>query len=187
MKKSSEQAAPPPGVAEPMLPAPAMVNELETKPAVIAQSNEAVSATQTEERASTSAEEKGARGQEETHGTMVTAKAPAINPSAAPIAGFGAMANKTSARAFSAYPALLPSGLPANSKATRSKVTVAVDKAGAVFVTTDAGGHWESVRQQWSGQAVAVRMQTNAPGVYELVNDQGQVWVSTDGRAWTAK
>ena len=70
---------------------------------------------------------------------------------------------------------------------TGSKATVAVDKGGAVFVSTDAGGHWESVTQQWSGQAVAVRMQAKARGAYELVNDQGQLWVSTDGRVWTAK
>ena len=34
---------------------------------------------------------------------------------------------------------------------------------------------------------MAVRMQAKAPGAYELVTDQGQLWESTDGRVWTAK
>jgi magnesium-transporting ATPase (P-type) len=142
-----------------------------------------------EEQASASAGEKGAPAQQEMHRTIQTAAAaaPVMNAGAAPIAGFGTMANKTSTRALSLYAALLPSGLPAISRATRLTATVALDKAGAVFISTDSGGHWESVARQWSDKAVAVRMQTNTTGVYELVNDKGLVWVSTDGRIWTAK
>ena len=73
---------------------------------------------------------------------------------------------------------------------------MAVDGAGGVFVSGDAGSHWESVAKQWSGRAVGVRLQTpeagesttySAGAVFEIVNDQGQVWVSTDGRYWKAK
>ncbi len=188
MKKSIAQAPPPPGPVKPMLPAPGTVTELAMQSAT-AESRQAERTTQTEEPANASAEEKGARGQGEMHGTMQTAAAaaPAVNAGAAPIAGFGAMANKTSTRALSLYAALLPSGLPAISKATGSKVTVAMDKAGSVFVNADAGSPWESVARQWSGKAVAVRMQSRTPDVYELVNDQGQMWESTDGKLWTAK
>ena len=184
MKKSSAQG-PSPSQVEPMLPAPRAVNELATQSAT-AESSEAERARQTEERAS--AEEKGARGQQEMHGTMQpAAAAPAFNAGAAPTARFGAMANKTSASTLSLYAALLPSGLPTVSTAKGSKVSLAVDKSGAVFASTDGGSHWENVVRQWSGQAVTVRTQARAPDVYELVNDQGQMWVSTDGRVWTAK
>jgi photosystem II stability/assembly factor-like uncharacterized protein len=71
---------------------------------------------------------------------------------------------------------------------------VAVDGTGAVYLSEDAGSHWESVAKQWSGRVVAVRMQTAAglvvpvqSAVFEIVNDRGQVWVSADGRAWKAK
>ena len=187
LKKSSEEVAAPPSQVEPMVPARGLVDALEGQQAATAQSNEAARATQTEERASANAEERGAREQEGMHGTVLTAAAPAFAASASTMAGLAVGASKTPTKVFSAKAALLPSGLLAHSMATGSKATVAVDKGGAVFVSTDAGGHWESVTQQWSGQAVAVRMQAKARGAYELVNDQGQLWVSTDGRVWTAK
>ena len=95
-----------------------------------------------------------------------------------------------------ARPAPLPSGLPAVSTASAQGSTLAVDEAGGVFVIKDAGGHWENVTKQWDGRAVAVRLQKPATGesasstamaIFEIVNDQGQVWVSTDGRNWKAK
>jgi hypothetical protein len=187
MKKNPAQVALPPVPREARLPAPRLVNESEPQLAATARPSEAPRAKQTEERASTSAEERGAREQEGMHGTVLTAAAPAFAASASTMAGLAVGASKTPTKVFSAKAALLPSGLLAHSMATGSKATVAVDKGGAVFVSTDAGGHWESVTQQWSGQAVAVRMQAKARGAYELVNDQGQLWVSTDGRVWTAK
>jgi hypothetical protein len=93
-------------------------------------------------------------------------------------------------------PAALPSGLPAVSTASARGLTVTVDGAGALFVREDAGSGWESVTKQWSGRAVAVRLQVSAAGaiasssagaVFEIVNDQGKVWVSADGRNWKSK
>jgi len=95
-----------------------------------------------------------------------------------------------------AKPAALPSGLPAVSTASARGLTVAVDGAGGVFVRAGAGSGWETVTKQWSGRAVVVRLQVSAAGesvstsaetVFEIVNDQGQVWVSTDGRNWKAQ
>ena len=61
----------------------------------------------------------------------------------------------------------------------------------------DAGGRWVSVAKQWNGRVVAVHLQTKlganagiadaSAGGFEIVNDQGLVWVSTDGRIWKAK
>jgi photosystem II stability/assembly factor-like uncharacterized protein len=99
--------------------------------------------------------------------------------------------------AYKAKQAALPSGSPAVSTATASQFMLAVDQAGAVFHSEDSGIHWERVARQWSGRAVAVRVQSTvgantsaAPSpnvVFEIVNDQGQVWVSRDGRIWKAK
>jgi photosystem II stability/assembly factor-like uncharacterized protein len=93
-----------------------------------------------------------------------------------------------------AKPAALPSGLPAVATATARHSTLAVDQAGAVFVSEDAGGHWERVARQWTGRAVTVRVQVNDSGagatpgaLFEIVNDRNLVWVSADGLVWKAK
>ena len=106
----------------------------------------------------------------------------------------------------------LPSGLPAVSSASADHRTLAVDEKGALFVREDSGGTWEKVKRQWTGRAIVVRRHANgidATGVartpetagepsnsgavsqpdtvFELVNDQSQVWISVDGRIWTTK
>lgn len=101
---------------------------------------------------------------------------------------------------FAAKQTELPSGLAAVSTATVQHKVLAVDKAGAVFLSTDAGAHWDAIDRRWTGKAVEVRTQMDvntkaesAVGeepsqiVFELVNDQGEVWVSTDGRSWKAR
>lgn len=92
----------------------------------------------------------------------------------------------------------LPSGLVAVSRAASQQNVLAVDKDGGVFLSTDAGGHWESIGRQWNGKAVAVRTAPQIQGAatggakssqvgFELVNDEGQVWASADGRNWNPK
>jgi hypothetical protein len=90
----------------------------------------------------------------------------------------------------------LPSGLVMVSTVIAEHKVLAVDKAGSVFLSADAGVHWESIGRQWSGRAVAVRSQAEvkpsadrgAPeNTFELVNEEGQVWTSPDGRSWKAK
>jgi len=106
----------------------------------------------------------------------------------------------------------LPGGRPAVSVASTDRRTLAIDKSGELYLSEDSGATWDRVKRQWSGRAVAVRKHANevdttgaapapttdenpsAPGavsqpdtVFELVNDQGQVWLSADGRIWTAK
>jgi hypothetical protein len=106
----------------------------------------------------------------------------------------------------------LPSGRPAVSIASADRRTLAIDKSGELFLSKDSGVTWDKVKRQWSGRAVAVRKHANGidatratpapttdekpstPGavsqpdtVFELVNDQSQVWISIDGVIWTAK
>jgi hypothetical protein len=111
-------------------------------------------------------------------------------------------------------PVHLPSGLPTISIAHEGERMIAIDNAGALFVSEDSGATWEAVTTQWTGRAVLVRKKTSpqpeeaAPPaakaessgdtsgsgavsesdtVFELLNDQGQVWLSKDGKIWAAR
>lgn len=106
----------------------------------------------------------------------------------------------------------LPNGQPAVSSASADHRTLAVDKLGELFLSVDSEATWHKVKRQWDGRAILVRRHANAvdttgatptpetgenpavPGsvsqhdtVFELVNDQSQVWISEDGRIWTAQ
>jgi hypothetical protein len=107
----------------------------------------------------------------------------------------------------------LPSGLAVVSSTSSRPFMLAIDKAGALFLSADRGDTWERIDKQWKGRAVEVTQlssanaglapaptdqsetapstPTNASAapsiVFELLNDKGQAWVSTDGRAWTPK
>ena len=109
----------------------------------------------------------------------------------------------------------LPSGLAVVSSATAGSIVLAIDKAGALFLSRDHGNTWERVATQWTGRAVTVTEQfavngavetapasqngtaagasTNPkpaappPVIFELFNDKNQAWMSTDGRIWNTK
>jgi hypothetical protein len=112
--------------------------------------------------------------------------------------------------AITERPIHLPSGLPALSIASSDRRLLAIDKKGALFFSDDSGLAWEKVKRQWTGRAILVRRKTaedatpptaTAPesagktadslsqpeSVFELVNDQSELWLSADGRIWTAK
>ncbi len=136
--------------------------------------------------------------------TVTVAAAPAPDtPAAAP------------AEPTPAGPTQLPSGLAAVSIASRGHLLLAIDKAGALFLSENHGATWERIATQWTGRAVAVQQQAQLHGAlfaapaaqngptggsspnaglapsptafFELSNDKNQTWVSTDGRNWTAK
>jgi hypothetical protein len=134
----------------------------------------------------------------------------AVEPRAART--FGAPRTPTTSMAvYMARQTGLPSGLAAVSIVAVGHNMLAVDKAGRLFLSTDGGQHWDSIKQQWSGQAVAVRTRQGSKGSadaavagaasagsaaagggtsqagFQLVNDQGRVWVSPDGRTWKAQ
>ena len=88
----------------------------------------------------------------------------------------------------------LPSGLRVESMASAGPRMLAIDTAGALFLSEDSGVTWEHVTPQWTGRAVKVRRQTAGSGVeavptkfFELLNDQSQIWLSTDGKTWIVK
>jgi hypothetical protein len=109
-------------------------------------------------------------------------------------------------------PIHLPSRLPALSIVSSDHRVLAIDKKGALFFSDDSGFTWKKVKRQWTGRAIFVRRKTaedatppapTAPEsagntsatdalshpetVFELVNDQSGLWLSADGRIWTAK
>lgn len=92
----------------------------------------------------------------------------------------------------------LPGGSVTVSTATAKGLMLAVNEAGNVYLSPDMGAHWQSIAQQWSGRAVSVRTAVKAKtndgdvvgtqqDLFELVNDQGKVWVSADGKSWKSK
>ena len=124
--------------------------------------------------------------------------AAAASPSPQPLSGFAPVRLST--------PLNLPSGLGAVSSAAMLNRLLAVDTAGAVFLSQDAGKHWESVNAQWTGKAIQVhapppdiyRLRTAdaaasvepAPApqppamLFRLLTDRRQTWVSADGKVW---
>jgi hypothetical protein len=107
----------------------------------------------------------------------------------------------------------LPGGRESVSIASGDHLLLAIDKAGALFLSEDRGVTWERISRQWTGRAIAVRRQSRdqdaqqaAPAAqngttggsspdagaasppslsFELLNDKNETWVSTDGRTWT--
>jgi hypothetical protein len=182
MASSGSLGAPP--------PRPGSIDEFKPQPVLTARSSELQSAAvMTQEQASVNDAE---RSQPESQDRAAAPKAkdasPAVVPGSPAAVGFGAGIKTAKAAALSAPKAsALPSGLRATSTVKGTRATVTVDETGNMFVSTDNGVHWENVARQWSGRAVTVRMQTKTPGIYEMVNDQGQSWASPDGLVWTAE
>lgn len=108
----------------------------------------------------------------------------------------------------------LPSKLPALAVVEHASRTLALDTAGALFRSDDAGVTWISVPPQWQGRPLTLRLshppsaaqpaadmnaarptdarpqtQALAPQVpaFELTTDSGAVYTSSDGQIWQHK
>jgi photosystem II stability/assembly factor-like uncharacterized protein len=108
----------------------------------------------------------------------------------------------------------LPSKLLAISVVTDASRTLAIDTAGALFRSDDAGVTWHPVPAQWQGRALTLRLaqtpsvarqaaakntvttaearqptQALAPQApaFELTTDSGAVYTSPDGQTWQRK
>jgi hypothetical protein len=127
--------------------------------------------------------------------------------------GAGGKASAGGIASFETNPGLprLPSGLPAVSNAAAGHTQLAIDAAGALFFSHDKGKKWQPVESQWTGRAVAVRLAQASPGtgagvagglkddalagkkksagfaLFEIVNTEGAVWTSADGKTWIPK
>ena len=108
----------------------------------------------------------------------------------------------------------LPSHLPVRSLVSAAKRQLALDTAGALFRSDDAGVTWQPVLAQWTGRAIRVALVpatngrllakslgglTNPPAAaksaaapftpetFQLTTDAGALWTSADGQTWTRK
>jgi hypothetical protein len=131
--------------------------------------------------------------------TLKVAPSPAAPPpqiSSIPLTEKNYETSSASTSAFAkARRITLPSGLAALSMATEATRTLALDTAGALFLSDDGGKHWQPIPAQWTGRALLVRTRpigTQAPPSqagqttrFELVNDKQQSWISYDGKTWT--
>jgi hypothetical protein len=128
------------------------------------------------------------------------------------IAAFGSM-HGAAAASFAARPVHLPSGLPVASLVSANHLLLAVDNAGTLFLSSNAGTTWQRIVSQWTGRAIllrtrplpappavaapsadtpvdsngALRSSPQPATILEIVNDQNQVWQSADGITWTSK
>jgi hypothetical protein len=85
---------------------------------------------------------------------------PAASAEPAPMFGIKSSGDVTTP----AKPIRLPSGLMAVSVASGRHFLLAIDEAGALFLSEDRGVTWEHVTKQWMGRAVAVRREARDHG-----------------------
>ena len=158
------------------------------------------SRTMAEKEMSPASAKKAAKREPAAGVLTAAAPPPQFDANSASSRGYNAGELHGAGGAFAVYKAkqpALPSGLPAVSTVTARNRTLALDGSGSVFLSEDSESRWESVAKQWTGRAVAVRVQPApgandgatpaTPAIFEIVNDQGQIWISTDGRIWKAK
>ncbi len=78
---------------------------------------------------------------------------------------------------LAARPVNLPSGKSAVSSAALLNRLLAVDSAGSVFLSQDAGKHWETVDPKWTGKAIQVEARPQNP--HRLSNTEVSVEPAT--------
>jgi Putative zinc-finger len=104
----------------------------------------------------------------------------------------------------------LPSHLPTISTIANAQQQLAIDAAGSLFRSQDAGVTWQPISIQWTGRAVKVQLAISpdankvaksaasiaaakaAPATpsqpgFELTTDAREVWISSDGQTWKRK
>ena len=104
------------------------------------------------------------------HGAAVGRPAASAGAPARPAVSFAKMAPRPlavtpedEAAAHNVLGKTLPSGLAAIAAASASHHLLAIDSAGALFLSEDAGAVWEPVSAQWTGRAVQVLAPQAAP------------------------
>jgi hypothetical protein len=98
----------------------------------------------------------------------------------------GSKANRKAASP--ARPRSLPSRLSASITVTSGKVMLAVDSAGALFVSRNGGRGWKAIKPLWHGKVVHLVTPAEPPqtpiAVFQLTTDSDSEWLSRDGSHW---
>jgi len=92
----------------------------------------------------------------------------ALDASLAQNAGIDALSTEDAAAARNAMHIVLPSGQTPVSTASLQHRLLAIDGAGALFLSNDDGKTWELVAPQWTGHAVTLRARPNTSGASSL-------------------
>jgi hypothetical protein len=92
----------------------------------------------------------------------------ALAASLAPSAAVDALSENDLAAARNAMHVVLPSGQMPVSTASLQHRLLAIDSAGALFLSIDDGKTWELVAPQWTGHAVTLRTRLNTSAASSL-------------------
>ena len=219
MSTESQATAIPPGVSEERLSTQEAATQLKAENVDAARQSQLANRARMSSAPAariTQAKMKSTEGQGQASSSMPVT-APQFEVKLAPPSSFDRAVQPQKAGGLALGTPHLPSGLAALSTATAQHRTLAIDLTGTLFLSDDAGKHWEPVVRQWTGRAVDVRVKplwsvpvaastsgeaavhgTNqlvvgklAPSsppdaAFEIVNDQGLIWASADGKTWKA-
>jgi len=81
----------------------------------------------------------------------------------------------------------LPSKLPSAITVTSGRILLALDSAGTVFVSRNAGKSWKIVKPIWPGKAHVIALADlsyTSNATFQLTTDSGSTWLSRDGVGW---
>jgi hypothetical protein len=93
---------------------------------------------------------------------------------------------------------VLPGKLPSATSVVKNGRILALDTAGTLYLSRDAGRRWKKIRPVWTGSiahlALGEQAQSsafkkreisgNAPPLFEITTTDGGVWISSDGAHW---
>jgi hypothetical protein len=101
---------------------------------------------------------------------------------------------------LSAIVPVLPGKVPSISSIVSNGRILALDAAGRLYLSRDAGRHWKKIRAVWSGSVAHLGPATEAesstdmkarsagvpavPPIFELTTTDGAIWISSDGAHW---
>lgn len=80
-------------------------------------------------------------------------------------------------------PRPLPSKLPAADTVANGKLLLALDSAGAVFISRNSGRSWKRVKPVWPGKVRSIAL-GEPPATFQLTTDSDAIWHSRDGARW---
>ncbi|MGC2300611.1 MAG: carboxypeptidase-like regulatory domain-containing protein [Acidobacteriaceae bacterium] len=95
----------------------------------------------------------------------------------------------------------LPSKLPATTTVVSGDRMLALDSAGTLFLTHNAGKHWKRIKPEWPGTIAQLALADhppqdeprrekkilNAAPLFQLTTTTGDVWLSADGVHWRTR
>ncbi len=78
----------------------------------------------------------------------------------------------------------LAGNLSPSTTASKDKLMLRADPAGALSFSKNGGKTWKAVKSGWAGKVVRVELAHDPGAVFQLTTDTGSVWLSRDGAHW---